>query len=66
MLEVELDVITSDVGGHSNDRSSVELADKVAGGHAVQVGHYDIHQDQVVFRATLHFVHSFQTIELCE
>lgn len=31
VLEVELNVVTSNVGRHGNDWSSVELADEVAG-----------------------------------
>lgn len=66
MLEIELNVITSDVGGHGDDRSSVELADEVACRHTVQIGHDDIHQNQVVFRTTLHLVHGFQAVKLRE
>lgn len=48
VLEVELNVVASNVGGHGNDRGSVKLANEVAGRYTIQVGHYDIHQDQVV------------------
>jgi hypothetical protein len=64
VLEVELNIIASDVGGHGNDGSSVELADQMTGRHAVQVRHNDIHQDQIVLGTTLHLVHCFQAIEL--
>lgn len=64
VMEIELNVITSDVGGHGDDRSSVELADQVACGHPVQIGHDDIHQDQIVFRTALHLVHGFQAVKL--
>jgi hypothetical protein len=64
MLEVELDVVTSNVGGHGNDRSAIKLADKMASRDAVQVGHNNIHQNKIVLRAALDFVDSFQTIEL--
>lgn len=43
VLEVQLDVITSDIGGHGDDRSSVELANKVASRDTIQIGHDNIH-----------------------
>lgn len=35
MLEVELDIVTSDIRGHSNNGCSIELADKMASRHAI-------------------------------
>lgn len=64
MLEVELNVITTDVGGHGDDRGTVELADQMAGRYTIQVRHDDVHKNQIVFRTTLHLVYSLQTVEL--
>lgn len=64
MLEVQLDIVTSNIGGHGNDGSSVELADEMTGRHTIQVRHYDIHQDQIVLGTTLNLVHCFQAIKL--
>lgn len=49
MLEVELNIITTDVRCHGNDRRAVELADEMTGGYTVQVRHDDIHENQIVF-----------------
>lgn len=64
MLEVELDVITTDVRGHGDNRRTVELADQMAGRYTIQVRHDDVHKNQIVFRTTLHLVYSLQTVEL--
>lgn len=64
MLEIQLNVVASDIGCHGNDGRAVELADKVTSGNAIQVWHNNVHQDQIVFRAFLDFVDSFETIKL--
>jgi uncharacterized UPF0146 family protein len=64
MLEVELNIITTDVRCHGDDRSAVELADEMAGGYTVQVRHDDIHENQIIFRTALYLVYSLQTVEL--
>ena len=64
MMEVKLDVITPDIRCHGDDRGAIKLADKMAGRNAVQVRHDDIHENQVVFRAVLDFVHSLESIKL--
>jgi tetrahydromethanopterin S-methyltransferase subunit E len=45
MLEVELNIVASNVGSHSNDRSAVKLANKMACRYTIQIWHYDIHQN---------------------
>ena len=64
MLEIQLNIITANIGGHGDYGGSVELADQMAGGDPVQIRHDDIHQDQVVFGTTLDFIHRLQAIEL--
>lgn len=64
MVEVKLNVITPDIRCHGDDRGAIKLADKMAGRNAVQVGHDDIHKNQVVLGAVLDFVHSLESIEL--
>ena len=66
MLEVKLNIVTSDVGGHGNDRSAVELADEMTGRHTIQVGHNNIHQYKIIFLTILDLVHCFQTVELLD
>lgn len=43
VMEVELNIITPDVGCHGNDRRSIELANKVARRHTIEIRHDDIH-----------------------
>lgn len=64
MLEVKLDIITSDIRGHGDNRSPVELSDKVASRDTIQIGHDDIHKDEIVLLAILDLVHGLQTIQL--
>lgn len=43
MVEVEVYVAGSDVGGHCYDGGGVEAADETAGRDAVEVWHDDVH-----------------------
>lgn len=43
MMEVQLDIITSDVGSHGNDWRSIELANEMACRHTVEIRHDDVH-----------------------
>ena len=49
MLEIELDVVASDVRGHGDNRGAIKLADQMARGYTIQIWHNDVHQNQVVF-----------------
>lgn len=64
MLEIELNIVTPDVGSHSNNGSSVKLTDEMASRHAIEVRHDDVHQNEIVFGTVLNFVDRFQSIEL--
>jgi len=64
MLEVHRDIVASDVRCHGDYRRGVELSDQVASRNSIQVRHDDVHQHQIVFRASVHLVHSFQTVKL--
>lgn len=64
MLEVKLNIIASDVGCHSNDRRPIKLTNEMTCRNSIQIGHYNVHKNQVIFGAVLNLVHSFQTIEL--
>ena len=64
MLEVHLDIITSNIRGHSNDRCAIELPDDVAGRNSVEVWHDDVHQDHIVLHTFVHLIDCFQTIKL--
>lgn len=48
MLEVQLNVVTSNVGGHGNNWSAIELTNEMTSGNAIEIGHYNIHEDQIV------------------
>lgn len=63
VLEVHRDVVAADVRRHGDDGGVVELADEVGGGDAVQIGHDDVHEHEVVFRAGVEFVHCLQAIQ---
>lgn len=45
MLEIELDVVASDVRGHGDDRGAIKLANEMACRYTVQIRHNDIHQN---------------------
>lgn len=64
MLEIHLNVIAPDVGCHGNDWRTVELSNEVAGRYTIQIRHYNVHQDHIVFDTFLNFVDSFKAIEL--
>lgn len=64
MLEVKLDIITPDIGGHGDNRGPVELADEVASRDTIQIRHDYIHQDEIVLLAILNLVDGLQTIQL--
>jgi len=64
MMEIHGDVIASNIRGHCNDRSRIKLTYQVAGGYSIQIRHDDIHQNQVVFGSSIHFVDGFQPIQL--
>lgn len=64
VLEIQLNVITSNVGGHGNNRSSVELTNEMTSGNTIEVGHYDIHEDQIISLSGLDLVDSLQPIQL--
>lgn len=59
MLEIELNIVTSDIRGHSNDGSPVKLTDQMTGRNTVQIRHNDIHENEVVLRPVLDFIHRF-------
>lgn len=63
MLEIHGNIVAADIGGHRNDGCVVELSDEMCGGDAVQVGHDDIHKNQVVLGASIELVHGFQSIQ---
>ena len=48
-MKVHRDIVTANVRGHCNDGCLIKLSDQVAGRDAVQVGHDDIHENQIVF-----------------
>lgn len=58
VLEVKLNVVTSNIRGHGDDRCTVELTNKVASRYTIQMRHNDIHQNEIVFLPILDFVHS--------
>jgi hypothetical protein len=64
MLEVHRNVVTSNVGGHGDDGSCVELSNQVACRYTIKVRHNNIHQDQVVLGSIVHFVDSFKSVKL--
>lgn len=64
MLEVHRNVVASDVRGHGDDRSIVELSDEMRGGDTIKVRHDNVHQDEVVFGSSVDFVHRFQPVQL--
>jgi hypothetical protein len=64
MLEVHGNIIAANVRSHCNNRCGVELPNQMTRGDTIKVWHDDIHQDQVVLRASIHLVDSFKTIEL--
>lgn len=64
MLEVELDIVTADVGSHGDDRGPVELANKVASRNTIQIGHDNVHENKVIFGTILDLIHRFQAIKL--
>lgn len=64
MLEVELNIVASDVRGHRDDRCAIKLADEMTSGYTIEIRHDDIHQNEIILRARLHFVDGFQAVEL--
>lgn len=64
MLEVHRDIVASNIRGHCHNWGCVELPYQMASRDSVKVWHDDIHENQVVLRACIHFVDSFQSIEL--
>lgn len=53
MFEIHLYIVTSDVGCHGNNWRTVELSDEMTSRYAIQLRHYDIHQDHVVLDTLL-------------
>ena len=64
MLKVHRYVVTSNVRSHCYNGYVVELPDKVGGRHSVKIRHDDVHEHQIVLRAIIHLVNSFQTVQL--
>ena len=64
MLEIHLNVIASDVGGHGNYWRTVELPDEVASRYSIQIRHDNVHQNHIVLDPFLDFVHGHQAIKL--
>jgi hypothetical protein len=64
MLEVHRNVVASDVRCHGYNGRVVELTDQMSCRNAVQVRHDNVHENQVVFPATVHLVDSFQSVQL--
>jgi hypothetical protein len=48
MLEIHRDVVASNVGCHGYNGGSIELSDQMASRNAIEVGHNDVHQHQIV------------------
>lgn len=42
----------------------IELPNQMTCGDAVQVGHDDVHEDQIILRSRIHLVHRFQAVQL--
>lgn len=60
--DVVFNVVVRVAGGHGHDGGVlVVLAEFAGGGHPVEFGDADVHQDQVVF-AGLHTCHRFQPV----
>jgi hypothetical protein len=64
MSEVHFYVVAADVRRHCDDRRRAELPDQMACRDTIEIGHDDIHEDQIVLRAGLDLIHSFQTVKL--
>jgi hypothetical protein len=49
VVEVVVDIVAADVGCHRDDRRvSIELSYQGCGGAAVEVGHHNVHEDEIV------------------
>lgn len=64
MLEVHGNIIAANVRSHGNNRRSVELPNQMARGDTVEVRHNDVHENQIVFRSSIHFIDCFKTVKL--
>ena len=64
VCKVHIDVVASNVGRHGDDGGRIELSNQMTGRDAVEVGHDDVHQDQVIFGSAIHLVDRFQTVKL--
>lgn len=64
VVEVHLNVVTSDVGSHGHNGSAVKLSDQMAGRDTIHIGHDDIHQDQIVLDFFLDLVHRLDAVKL--
>lgn len=64
MLEVELDIVTANVRCHGDDGGPVELANKVASRDTIQIGHDNVHKNEIIFGTILDLVHRFQAVKL--
>jgi hypothetical protein len=66
MLKVHLNIVTSDIGCHGNDWRTVKLPNEMTSRHAIEIRHYNVHQDHIVLDAFLNLVHSFKAIKLAK
>ena len=59
MLEIHRDVVAANIGSHSNDGRVIKLSNQMCCRDSVQIGHDDIHKDQIILGATIQLVDSF-------
>jgi hypothetical protein len=60
MLKVHGNVVAADVGGHGDDGCGVvELSDKMCGRNTVEIGHDNVHEDEIVLCSRVQLVHRF-------
>ena len=64
MCKVHRNVVASYVGGHCNYRGGIELTDQMARRNAIEVGHDNVHEHEVVLGAAADLVHGLEAIQL--
>ena len=65
-VEIGRDILLSNVGGHGDNRNVLRVdADHGRGRNTIQVGHDDVHEDEIVPRGILvDLVHGLESILL--